>query len=181
MVRSAGPDDAPLLLALVGESFETYREFAPAGWEPPPQDGEVLARTEWLLDRPETWYVVAADAAGHAGQCGFTPVHEQRMLQGPVIPGLAHLWQLFVRRDWWGRGLAAHLHELMVDELRARGYERARLFTPAAQARARAFYERQGWRLSADPPAGGSADSLGLELVEYRLEPGKRAQSLING
>ena len=51
--------------------------------------------------------------------------------------------------------------------MRERGYAAGRLFTPEAQARARRFYEREGWR-----PAGPARweERLGLSLVEYRIE-----------
>jgi hypothetical protein len=41
-----------------------------------------------------------------------------------------------------------------------------RLFTPVAQARARRFYEREGWR-----PRGEEfhVAALGLVLIEYRV------------
>ena len=54
-----------------------------------------------------------------------------------------------------------------MEEATRRGYARMRLFTPAGQARARAFYEREGWRtdgvIMPEP-------LLGLDLVEYRRE-----------
>jgi hypothetical protein len=52
------------------------------------------------------------------------------------------------------------------DEMRARGYAAARLWTPKLHARARAFYEREGWR-----PSGTELfdDDFGAELVDYRL------------
>jgi GNAT superfamily N-acetyltransferase len=168
-IRPATAADGRAVLELVARSFETYRTFAPEGWEPPiPDDGAELM-LESRLVHPDIWYVVAEDDRGHAGQCGISPGHERRNMQGPAVPGLAHFWQLFVRQDHWGSGLADELHRLSVDAMRERGYERARLLTPAGQARARRFYERRGWRLApisvADP-----ADLNGLEVVEYRLE-----------
>ena len=67
---------------------------------------------------------------------------------GDPVPGTAHFWQLFVRQDLWGTGLAGDLHDRAVTEMRSRGYTRARLLTPTGQARARAFYKRRGWRES---------------------------------
>ena len=147
----------------------SYRDFAP-GWRPPRYGDDTLLATEWVLSKSETFYLVAEDAGGHAGQCGFHPAHEERMMRGAPIPGVAHFWQLFVRRDLWGTGLADRLHAMTVAEIVARGYERARLFTPAPHGRARAFYEKRGWRTS-----GRSVSDLGeppLELVEYVLEVG---------
>jgi predicted GNAT family N-acyltransferase len=43
-----------------------------------------------------------------------------------------------------------------------------RLFTPEGQARARRFYEREGWVQYGEPFEAG----LGIPLVEYRRELG---------
>jgi ribosomal protein S18 acetylase RimI-like enzyme len=89
-------------------------------------------------------------------------------LDEPPIPGEAHLWQLFVLPDRWGAGIASALHDRAIAAMRAQGYERARLFTPIENARARGFYERRGWSR-----AGQGFDSeMGLQLVEYRIELG---------
>ena len=166
-IRAASRADAQAVVRMLEAGFATFRDFAP-DWEPPSQDADALLATEWVLDNPGTWFVVAEDAAGQAGQCGFHPGHEERMMRGAPLPGLAHFWQLFVRRDLWGSGLADELHGQAVEEMRDRGYQHARLFTPAGQSRARAFYERRGWEAS-----GRSIGSMGdppMELLEYRLE-----------
>jgi GNAT superfamily N-acetyltransferase len=72
---------------------------------------------------------------------------------------------LFIRELWWGSGLAPHLLALAVEEAAARGYEAMRLYTPAGQARARAFYAREGWTLAGEPVY---EPMLGLDLVEFR-------------
>lgn len=72
---------------------------------------------------------------------------------------------LFVRPRCWGSGLASRLHEDAVAETHARGFSALRLFTPAAQARARAFYARGGWTTGGAPFRD---DELALDLVEYR-------------
>jgi GNAT superfamily N-acetyltransferase len=74
---------------------------------------------------------------------------------------------LFVRPPWWGSGLAARLHGLAVQEAGLRGYEALRLHTPAGNARARAFYEREGWHAVGRPIP---EPLLGLDLVEYRRD-----------
>lgn len=168
-IRPATAGDAPAVMDLLAQGFETYRRFAPQGWEPPvPETGSGLAMGELLVD-PRVWYVVAEDERGHAGQCGFAPAHELRTMQGARIPGMAHLWQLFVREDRWGSGLADELHARALAEMRALGYEHARLGTPVGQARSRAFYEKRGWR-TAPFSIKEPADLNGLELVEYRIE-----------
>jgi GNAT superfamily N-acetyltransferase len=155
------------VIRLLSDSFEGYRAFAEPNWEPPvPGPDEELA-TERILGDARVWFVVAEDDGGHAGQCGITPAHRRRNMSGEPIPGTAHLWQLFVRPDLWGSGLAADLHGRALDAMRSRGYTRARLLTPAGQARARAFYAREGWHEVAGPLPGGE---FGLDLMELRRE-----------
>jgi len=167
-VREAEPTDVRAVISLLNDGFATYREFAPIGWEPPAMGAEEELIAERFLGRDEVWYVLAEDDAGHAGQCGFMPAHVRRNMQGDPIPGTAHFWQLFVRRDLWGTGLARDLHDCALAAMRERGYTRARLLTPAAQARARAFYERNGWYEA--PFSVEDAEALaGLPVVEYRL------------
>ena len=81
-------------------------------------------------------------------------------------PALGHVSNLFVRRDRWGSGLARALHAAAVAAARDRGFTELRLFVAAGQARARRFYEREGWAA-----AGAPFDDPvpGLTMVEYRL------------
>jgi GNAT superfamily N-acetyltransferase len=72
---------------------------------------------------------------------------------------------LFLRPRWWGSGLAGRLHRLALEEAARQGYETIRLYTPVGQARARAFYAREGWT-EAGPPF--AEPLLGLDLLEYR-------------
>ena len=45
-LRLATPADAERLAANVHEGFASYRDFAPPGWEPPSEEGELA-----LMDR----------------------------------------------------------------------------------------------------------------------------------
>jgi GNAT superfamily N-acetyltransferase len=173
--RLATVDDAAALVAIVKAGFESYAEFAPPGWRPPPPVHDDVERTAELLADPGTWAMLALDGDRPVGHFAFTPARERSLDEPPgnwrdrpLIPGLAHLWQLFVLRPWWGQGVAAALHEAGVAEMRAQGYERARLFTPSGQARARRFYERRGWIAVDEQPN----PDLGLDLTEYRLDLG---------
>jgi GNAT superfamily N-acetyltransferase len=161
-LRRAGPPDAEQVTTVAYEGFEGYRSFAPPGWEPPDRQEE-LGRIRGHLAEPEAWCLLAEVAGDPAGHVAFMParIHPNRSVQ----PGLAHLWQLFVRPPWWGTGMATALHAAAVREARERGFTAMRLFTPAAQARARRFYEREGWT-----PAGAPFDlfDFGMPVVEYR-------------
>jgi ribosomal protein S18 acetylase RimI-like enzyme len=162
-MRAPTPADVPRIAALVAEGFDTYRSFAPAGWSPPP----VEEHERYLVERlwkPETWATLAERAYTIAGIVSMTPAAISRR---PVAdPRLAHLWQLFIAQEWWGSGLAPRLHSMVVEAARTEGYTAMRLFTPADQARARRFYEREGWRIEATT----EDDDIGFAVVEYRLD-----------
>ena len=105
--------------------------------------------------------MTGADVAGHVA----VVAGRERTGERELIPGLAHLWMLFIREPWWGTGLATSLLAMAVEEATARGYEAMRLYTPAGQARARAFYEREGWTTDGE---GRFEPMLAFDLVEYR-------------
>lgn len=156
-VRPATLADAPQLAATVQEGFESYREWAPAGWDPPAAPLQLSGIRDRL---PEDGCVcLLAEAGGrHAGHVAYIPAREEA--------GVAHIWMLFVRRAWWGTGLASDLLARAVAEATDEGYAGMRLHTPAEHARARAFYEREGWS-APDPPF--YEPMLGLALITYRL------------
>jgi GNAT superfamily N-acetyltransferase len=148
--------DAPTISRTMLLGFETYRAFAPAGWSPRLPRGAVERIAEQLRNR-HTWALlaqIAGEPAGHVALC----------------PDLARadtvcLWQLFVRPQWWGTGLARTLHDAFMAEARERGYTAARLNTPAPHARARRFYEGCGWRPSGPPH---ELWDFGIPVIEYR-------------
>ncbi|HET8756993.1 MAG TPA: GNAT family N-acetyltransferase [Solirubrobacteraceae bacterium] len=163
-IRPATRADVPVMAETVRQGFEGYRAFLPPGWEPPASEFEA-ARISERLALEDTWCRVAVDA-GPAGHVAFLAAREQTG-ERAVIPGLAHLWMLFVREPWWGSGLAPHLLDLAVTAAAHQGYAAMRLFTPAGQARARAFYEREGFVLDGAPRW---EPMLAFDLVEYRRD-----------
>jgi GNAT superfamily N-acetyltransferase len=128
-----------------------------------PSASEELERLSRLIEDDDVWYGVAEHEGELVGHVGFLPA--ERTFAPVGDPRLAHFRQLFVRTAHWGTGLATRLHAAAIDEARARGFDAMRLFTPAAQERARRFYEREGWSL-ARPPAFD--ERIGLEIAEYR-------------
>jgi len=162
-LRPLTTDDAEAMAESFRQGLESFRDWAPPDWRPPEGPPEAERIREGLA-LPSTWGLLATDADRVAGHVAFTQARE-RQEPRTEIAGLAHLWQLFVRRRWWGTGLAAELNRLAVAEAAGRGYEAMRLLTPLGNARARAFYEREGW--STDGVAV-SEPSLGVDLVEYR-------------
>lgn len=166
--RRATADDVDQLLAHVQAGFDSYVAFAPAGWRPPRVVENRDASVERLAD-PATWALLALDQQAPVGHASFFParelVPEQSLNERQLLPGLAQLWQLFVLPSWWGTGAADVLHQAAVEEMRARGFDRARLHTPSRHARARRFYERRGWT----PVDAEWHAWFALELTEYRL------------
>lgn len=160
--RVATAADVDLLLGNVQVGFDSYVLFAPPGWSPPNvfADRDVTAER---LASDETWGLVAFDGDDPAGHVAFFQARHR--IERTVIPGLAHLWQLFVRPRWWGTGVAPVLHDGALAEMRARGFGCARLYTPSLHARARRFYERRGWQLTGEE----FNENLALMLVEYRI------------
>jgi diamine N-acetyltransferase len=163
--RAARREDAPAIARLIGEAFSTYDEWAAPGWERPDLDVQTELQLQARLGTPECWALLGESDRAPVGYVALVPARVLGQEPRHRIPGLAHLWHLFVLRDWWGTGLAAHLLDEAVAEARRRGYREARLFTPRDNKRARAFYEREGWSDSGLELFG---DDLELQLVEYR-------------
>lgn len=160
-VRKARWLAAPSLGQAISDSFEDYRSFAPSEWQP----SSAATQAELLQDllaESDYWCVVAEQRGALVGQVAFLPATRAHL--AVADPALAHLRQLFVRRDQWATGLATALHAMVRTEAAARGYSEMRLLVPAGQARARRFYEREGWTLTRGPFEGG----FGLATHEYR-------------
>jgi GNAT superfamily N-acetyltransferase len=155
-IRSATVEDAPALAATVQAGFESYREWAPRGWDPP-HPALQLSGIRDRLPSSGCFCLLAEDGGRPAGHVAYLPA------RGEV--GVAHLWMLFVRAPWWGTGLATDLLARAVADAREEGYGAMRLQTPAEHARARRFYEREGWAADGDPAFEAM---LGLTLVTYR-------------
>jgi GNAT superfamily N-acetyltransferase len=160
--RRAVIDDARAMGEVAAEGFQTYCAFAPAGWSPPSTENEI-ERLQTLLGDDDVWYLVAERDDEVVGHAGFLPA--ARAHRAVDDPALAHFRQLFVRTAHWGTGLATRLHAAAIDAAAARGFGALRLFTPAGQARARRFYEREGWRLAGRPAID---EHIGFEVAEYR-------------
>ncbi len=157
----ARADDARAIAEILAEAFQGYCAWAPAEWSPPLR-GEEEARLAEALSCSDVWFLLAiaqGKAVGHVALSPFTMVQPQ-----PPPAGTINLWQLFIRPPWQGRGVAAQLLRAAVVEARLRGFTRMRLWTPRDAARARHFYEREGWTRT-----GSTRDetAVGLAAVQY--------------
>jgi len=164
-VRPITPEDAQAAHEVTMAGFRTYYAFAPMGWQPPADMGaEGAARR---LAREGAYGVVAVDAGAVVGFAAYEPAREEgdEGFTGPLIPGLAHVWAVFVAESHWGQGVATRLLAALTDHIRAAGFVDARLYVASGQTRARAFYAREGWRDATEPFL---VEKLGLELLEMR-------------
>jgi GNAT superfamily N-acetyltransferase len=160
-LRVAVPADAERLGNAIADGFESYRDFAPAGWTPSSAERET-EQLRTLLDSEDFWCLLAEADGDLAGQVAFLPA--ERAWRAVEDPGLAHLRQMFLTPDFWGTGLARTLHRRAVHTARKSGFTAMRLFTPAGQARARRFYEREGWTAVGEP---FHDPGIGLQIIEY--------------
>jgi GNAT superfamily N-acetyltransferase len=180
-LRAPEPGEERSIAELVAACDETYREWAPPGWDPPPP-GRELDRWRGRITDGSSWTRVALEPGGRVvGLVCFT----QAVLQPPPpsaaplplraaraadsrfelepIPGRAHVSAVFTHPDRWRQGIAAGMLAVAEDAMRATGYREVQLWTPR-EAPARRFYEACGWRHD------GRAqwlDELGLPIVAY--------------
>jgi GNAT superfamily N-acetyltransferase len=166
-MRAATLGDAAAIAQLVFDCFCTYRTFMGDDWEPPTREDQAADLEQRLPGvGVRTRIAVAAPGARFAAICGWMPARTEEEPRDPV-PGLAHLWMLFVDRPHWGSGLASELLDWARTGMMAAAYDTARLWTPTGQARARAFYERRGWYATGRKQYN---PGLGLDVTEYRLQ-----------
>jgi GNAT superfamily N-acetyltransferase len=164
--RPATARDAHVIAGVVAAGFATYTAFAPPGWRARhaiQEEPELHVR----LSRGDVHGRLAlSDAGAAAGFAAWMPAATRGAVREPIA-GRAHVWSLFVARDWWGSGLATALLDWCTTGMRESGYATAQLWTPRDQGRARAFYEREGWSASG---AVEFSPDLQLDLVLYERE-----------
>lgn len=161
--RIATPDDATAIADNVADGFGSYREWAPSSWHPPLLAQSDIAKLEARLAQDDVWCLVALDGKDVVGHVALSLLTSED--PGPPPPGVVNLWQLFVRRAWHGQGVATELIRAAVEQAAQRGFSTLRLWTPRGAARARRFYEREGWQLTG---AVHEHSPSGLVTVEYR-------------
>jgi hypothetical protein len=76
-IRIAGPDDASALAATTRLGFESYREWAPVAWRPPPRSLEVRAIRE-RLRQASTWCAIAVEPGGALSSSATLPRKRSR-------------------------------------------------------------------------------------------------------
>jgi GNAT superfamily N-acetyltransferase len=161
--REAGPQDAAIVAGLVRAGMASW-DWA-GEWTPNSADVDPVEVAKWLA-KPGVWCLLATADGLPAGQSTLSPAYTDEEPR-EEIPGLCHLRHLFLASEWHGTGLAAHLLESAMEHGRAEGYARARLWTPRDNARAQAFYRREGWSESG---VALEANRFGMPLVQFVRE-----------
>jgi GNAT superfamily N-acetyltransferase len=161
-IRVAGPADAGAVAAVHVASWRSiYRGLLPA---------RLIAaqtlprrRRQWrtLLREPnqETW--VAEVAGSVVGFCNFGPPRDDD------LPGsVAEVYAIYLLAEVWGRGVGSALWRAAARRMVERGFVEVAVWLLASNARAHAFYHRQGlvhdgWNRS-DTFEGEAFDQLRL-------------------
>ncbi|MFW6195479.1 MAG: N-acetyltransferase family protein [Chloroflexota bacterium] len=135
--------------------------------------GRRLSRWPSYDERMEMWSAPLRDAAGPnsvwvAGRLdddrpmGFALTGSCR--DPDVTPGAGEIFALYVEPELTGRGIGGALLRHAVDDLLARGHTPLLVWTLEVNERARAFYERTGWRRDDARKLDGEET-----VVRYRL------------
>jgi len=86
----------------------------------------------------------------------------------PDAPNRGHLSRLYVAPERWGEGIGRRLYDTCLAHLRGRRFGDATLWVLEENTRARAWYERLGWRpTGATKPVYAPAR---IDDVHYRLD-----------
>jgi ribosomal protein S18 acetylase RimI-like enzyme len=146
-VRPAGREDAGGILKCLAAAFEPYRaEYSPAAFADTVLDEETV-HVRFLQMR-----VLVATASGNV----------VGTISGVCHGGEGHLRGMAVLPDWRRLGVAAKLLAAIESHLSARGCKRITLDTTLPLQAAMKFYEKNGYRRSAN-----IADFFGMPLLEY--------------
>lgn len=132
---------APLLRPATAADVEPLAEIFHRGWH----DAHVGKVPDGLTQR-RTLAAFRDRVARRVSDTDDTTVAEvDGVLAGFVMVDGAEVEQVFVDRDFRGRGLAAILLDEAERQVAAGGHQQAWLAVVVGNARARAFYERQHW------------------------------------
>lgn len=160
--RLATRADAETVTLFVRAGLMSYKEWAP-DWEIPDIPPERRVQLRDLFASDEAWILLAFDGDELVGVASIS-LHVAAD-PDPLPPGTIRLWQMFTAPRLHGSGLAGALHDRALEAARERGYERMTLWAAEGAARARRFYEREGWTLTGKTQPDSP---FGLPIVEYQ-------------
>jgi ribosomal protein S18 acetylase RimI-like enzyme len=167
--RDAEPADIDDLVAVVLAAMDTYRDWRPASWTPPdPARHAAHWRRQFgarMLDGHAQALVAHEGDRRPVAVLGFS---QARDADRQPVPGVGHIWVLFVTPGCWRRGLGTELLGRAEAAMCERDYASVILSTPAGSPACR-FYEargftpdgRSGWYAPGELALVGYAKALG--------------------
>lgn len=167
-VRDAGVGDAAAIAGVNTRSWQAaYRGLMPDSYLDALSVEEDTARWQCAVAQSALRaraILVVEDGAGEVVGYAVTGADVDEASQGL-------LFLMYVAPQNWSTGAGRALMDACVDRLWAAGFTRAVLWVLEANARARGFYERQGW--AADGESGTSTyGDVPLRALRYAREPG---------
>jgi putative acetyltransferase len=149
VIRPIRPGDDPLAARIVRDALA---EFGCSGGAFAPDDPELQALSAAYPGGAARFFVVELGGA-LAGCGGFGPLRN-----APASERVCELRKMYFVPALRGRGLGRRFLGLLLDEMRAAGYERCYLETSSRMDRARELYRRAGFA-ELERPLGGCAQS----------------------
>lgn len=146
VLRPPQPGDATALATIVVAGWRAaYRGILDAAFIDSPSF-ELERHEQWRAwlapTKPATPGLIVADDSGTV--VGWVRFGAPR--QPVADPTLGELWGLYVDPNRWGTSAATELMTCALREMSKLGYVEIRLWVLTENPRARAFYEKTGWR-----------------------------------
>jgi GNAT superfamily N-acetyltransferase len=142
---TGGPAQASPVISRAGEDdWRAWREVRLAALADAPDSfGDTVTGAERFTEHD--WRAMTRDGAIFIATAGREAIGVAAGLrrESPAERGLGAMW---VAPPWRGRGVAPMLAAAVIGWARSQGCTRLGLWVPSDNARARAFYERQGFR-----------------------------------
>jgi Acetyltransferases len=144
-IRRATPDDAQLLAELGARTFQ--ETFAPENTDEDmaayvASAFNVSQQTAELTDPASTFLLAEVDDI----IAGYAKLHAGAGAEGVEGAKPTELVRLYASQEWIGRGVGQALMQACLDAARSGGYETIWLGVWERNVRARAFYEKYGFR-----------------------------------
>ena len=165
--REVALADAPTLVRVWMDAWQTaYAGLMPDAFLSTLDAKVILERFESILRAGQPALVIELDGAV-VGFSAFGPTRDADN------PHAGEVMAINLSPACWRRGLGTILLAETVERLRRRNFPEATLWVLAANARARRFYEAQGWRVDGHERHDAQLTGFPLHEVRYRLALGR--------
>lgn len=159
-IRYAEVSDAKALGEIHSLSWrEAYKGIVPDGVLEAFTPEKRAAAFEWFVTARSSYIAIALSEGEAAGWVCFEKCRDEG---SPASRG--EVWGIYLNPKFWRRGIGAALINWAIEELRKLGYTSVALWVLEENARARAFYEKQGFV----PDGARKEITIGKKLWEIR-------------